>query len=651
MFFPKAMSEIELIVPSRDLLKVMRVLGGRGVFHQVDSAATTAEAQSKPDNTWQERASGYAALERRLQAITQNLDIDQAPIASSSPQDLAPLEDLTARVEAIEAEVKEKSDALASTRKRRESLAADRQQLEPVADISLDMRAFREMQFVFPILGRMPAANVSRLQTSLSRVPHLFLTLREDPERPVVWLAGTRSNQDVIQRAVRSAYLEPLALPEGYDGTPRAIIDRLDSEIAESESEIRELEKALASLAAQHRDELLKLAWDVHVSRKLTDAIGRFGRLRHTYVVLGWVPTENLEPLTARLREISKEVLIESAPANRQGDRRNVPVALGRSKLLRPFQMLVTTYARPKYGEIDPTWLMAVTFPLLFGAMFGDVGQGLVLAGLGALLASGRVKALKGMANLGGLILVCGLLAVVFGFLYGSLFGFEDILPAIWMQPLHNILSILVVSVAAGVLLLTVGFLIGIFNLWVARDWPHMIFGHTGIAGLTLYVSLLGLGATLGGLVPLPPVVFGVLAIVSGLAVMFSELLIRLLERERPLLEGGLATYAIQAPVELFESVISLLSNSLSYVRVGAFAVAHGGLSSAIFILALLVGPETSVGYWVVVVLGNMFIVGFEGLIVGIQTMRLSYYEFFSKFFSGGGMRFDPINLAAAEDD
>ncbi len=111
-----------------------------------------------------------------------------------------------------------------------------------------------------------------------------------------------------------------------------------------------------------------------------------------------------------------------------------------------------------------------------------------------------------------------------------------------------------------------------------------------------------------------------------------------------------MATYAIQAPVELFEAVVSLLSNSLSYVRVGAFAVAHGGLSSAIFILAKLVGPEFGVGYWVVVAIGNLFIVGFEGLIVGIQTMRLSYYEFFSKFFSGGGMRFEPLTLAPPED-
>ena len=103
--------------------------------------------------------------------------------------------------------------------------------------------------------------------------------------------------------------------------------------------------------------------------------------------------------------------------------------------------------------------------------------------------------------------------------------------------------------------------------------------------------------------------------------------------------------------MELFEAVIGLLSNSLSYVRVGAFAVAHGGLSSAIFILAKLVGHESSVGYWVVVAIGNLFIVGFEGLIVGIQTMRLSYYEFFSKFFTGGGMRFDPLTLTPGKDE
>ena len=651
MFFPKAMSEIELIVPSKDLLKVMRVLSGRGVFHQVDAASAAVQAQSKPDNAWQERASSFASLERRIQTVMQTLGIEPVAPTSADFQDVAQIDDIVPAVEAIERDVKQKSDALTEARKHVESLEGDRRQLEPVADIDLDMAALRESHYILPILGTMPAANVARMHTSLARVPHLFLTLRDDPQKPVVWLAGTRSNQDVLERAAKSAYLEPLNLPEHYHGTPREIIRELDSEISAADTTIAGLESDLASLSRSHQVGLTKLAWEVHASRTLTEAIGRFGRLRHTYVVVGWVPTQSLDELAARLRQVSRETLLESIPASRKGNKRNVPVALGTSNFLRPFRMLVTTYARPGYGEIDPTWLIALTFPLLFGAMFGDVGHGLLLVALGGLVSSRRVRTLRSLAGLGGLITICGLVGTAFGFLYGSIFGFEDILPALWMHPLQNILSILTVSVGAGVLLLTLGFLVGIFNSWVSRDWGHLIFGHNGVAGFTLYLSLLGLGASLAKLIPVPAAVFGVLAILAGLAIMFSEVFIHLVEGERPLIEGGIATYAIQAPVELFEAVIGLLSNSLSYVRVGAFAVAHGGLSSAIFILAKLVGPESSVGYWAVVAIGNLFIVGFEGLIVGIQTMRLSYYEFFSKFFTGGGMRFDPLTLTPEKDE
>jgi len=213
-------------------------------------------------------------------------------------------------------------------------------------------------------------------------------------------------------------------------------------------------------------------------------------------------------------------------------------------------------------------------------------------------------------------------------------------------------LDILIVAVAAGVVLLIFGFLIGIFNYARARNTGHLLFGHNGIAGLLLYVSVLGLGASAMGAIPVPTIVFIVLAGVAAIALMFAEVFIHLVEGHRPLYEGGLFTYLIQAGVELFEVVISLLSNTLSYVRVGAFAVAHGGLSAAIFILAeLFSGFLGPIGYWFVVIGGNLFIVGFEGLIVGIQTMRLSYYEFFGKFFTGGGMRFEPLVLTPAKNE
>jgi V/A-type H+-transporting ATPase subunit I len=290
---------------------------------------------------------------------------------------------------------------------------------------------------------------------------------------------------------------------------------------------------------------------------------------------------------------------------------------------------------------------MMFMFPFLFGAMFGDLGQGIVLALLGGLLVSKRVKALRGMAGLGGVILACGLVASVFGILYGSFFGFEEVIQPLWMAPVKNILTILEIAIGAGVILLSLGYILGVINAWTARDWPKLLFEHSGLPGLLLYWSLLGIGATfLLPNFPVSRIVFIILAVIMVVIVAFSEVWKHLFEGHRPLIEDNIFIYLIQVFFEMLEVMISYLSNSLSYVRVGAFAVAHGGLSAAIFILAELVGGGGhGIGYWIVVVLGNLFIVGFEGLIVGIQTMRLSYYEFFSKFFTGGGTKYEPLSI------
>jgi V/A-type H+-transporting ATPase subunit I len=310
--------------------------------------------------------------------------------------------------------------------------------------------------------------------------------------------------------------------------------------------------------------------------------------------------------------------------------------------------MLVNTYARPRYGELDPTWLIAITFPLLYGAMFGDLGQGLVLALVGWLLSSRKVKALRSMASLGGLITACGLVAAVFGVLYGSVFAFEDIIHPLWIRPTENILTILIIAIGAGLVILSIGFLLGIYNAWRMKEWSKMLLDHNGIVGLVFYWSLLGVVGTAAGLLPIPTTVFVVLLAISGFVIMFAEVFKHLMEGHRPLIEGGFGTYFIQAFFELFEAVITYVSNSLSYVRVGAFAVAHGGLSAAIVGMA---GTGGGIGFWITIVIGNVVILLLEGLIVGIQTMRLSYYEFFSKFFTGGGARFEPLSLYPVKED
>jgi V/A-type H+-transporting ATPase subunit I len=644
MFYPQEMVEVEIIVPEAAAVTVTRDLVDEGILHQVDASYLSSKAAGEPADGWSQKSSAYAELERRIVPLMQALGIAEGTPTAADSASMLDTEAAGSTVEQLEHELQDIIKKRDEEQKRLELLRSYVQQLDPIGQIDLDVSLLRAPCHIFSTLGTMPVQNVERLRTSLERIPFVLLTLRRDARQAVVWLLGRQADTDILERAARSAYLNPLDLPSTYQGTPAQIIHAVQEDIQQTQGRLAVEKGTIAELHALRQEQLQTLLWRVRASHLVTDAITRFGRLHYTYLIVGWVPAARLEGLTQRLKGLSGEVFVRANPFKRAEAGQNVPVALTNPRLLRGFQNLLTTYGWPRYQEIDPTVVIAVTFPLLFGAMFGDVGHGLVLALAGMLVASRKVRALAGAADLGLAVAICGFSAMVFGLLYGSIFGFEDVFPALLFHPLNNIMQILLLSVAAGIVVLIVGFLMSIVNAYVARDWGRLLLSHNGLAGLMLYLSLLALvgGAALPRF-PVPKAVTAVLLIVSALAVMFSEPLGRLIDRERPLVQGGIGTYAVEAFFELFETLISLLSNSLSYIRVGAFAVAHGGLSGVVFILAKMMSPGQGLAYWIVVAAGNVFVIGFEGLIVGIQTLRLHYYEFFSKFFTGGGMRYTPL--------
>jgi V/A-type H+-transporting ATPase subunit I len=669
MFFPKEMSEVELIIPSKDLVAVTKALSGYGVFHQVDSANLGVEGLGP--NEWQDKTGSYSTLERRIQSIFQNVGLAEEYPAKAEMGSMVEMEAVRPQVDQIEGEVKTITDQLSDEKKRLELLESQLRQLEPIADVDVEVDALRKPTFMHSILGIVPAANISRLRTSLLRVPHVFFVLREDAQKPVVWILGSKNSSDILERAAKSAYLNPLSLPDGFAGTPEQITEMLRKEIESSKQKISGLEADLVKYGESHKTELKKLLWDVHISRVMADAIVRFGQLRHTYVVVGWVPTADLEDLITRLKEASREVLIETTRTSRSGHHANVPVALSQNKWLKPIQMLVGTYGHPSYGELDPTLLIAFTFPLLYGAMFGDLGQGLVLMILG-ILAHNKII-LKGMQSLGLLFVYCGASASVFGYLYGSVFGFEGHLVEEYLHfhlepvfsPIGNILGILSLAIDVGIVILMFSFLLGMLNNIRSMDWADLLFGHSGVAAFLFYICFLSvLGGFLGNTALAPkiavaihslPLPFAPLLIsVFGIFVMFGGFFRNMVEGHT-LIEGkgigGFAMFLVQSVMDLIETVISMLSNTLSFIRVGAFAVAHGGLSLAVYSIATLGGEQPGVGFWITILIGNGLIILLEGLIVYIQTMRLHYYEILGKFFHGGGMQFEPLKLSPSKED
>ncbi len=651
VFRPQTMKKVQIVVPESEVIPVTEALAASDVFYLARPEEMTTACLNCETDEWREWAGAFVELERRVLNVMQPLGIDEGPAPTKTPHLIAP-EVAELDVRHLEQEALSPVHELEEMERHLAQLQRYVTQLQPLVGLDIDLGSFRDLRYTFVMLGQMPVTNVERLQSSLEHIPHVLTTLQRTDRLATVVLFGLQRDAELLTRAARSAYLNPLTPPENYRGTPAEALQALREGIKRTRDHIEEQEEVIDHLCQVRIRHLRHLLWRLRASRTLVSTIATYGRLHYTYLISGWVPAAKLEVLQEQIRSVSAQTLIEDSQPRREEEGRVPVVQPSGTSLLEAFQGLVTNYGYPRYGEMDPTPVMAFTFPLIFGIMFGDVGHGLLLALLGWLLVSRKVPALRRLALLGPIVIACGVTSMLFGFLYGSIFGFEGLLEPLWLQPLEEINTVLLTAVGVGVGILSLGMVYNIINAVLAREWGELLFGHHGVSGLVFYWSLLGLAASffVGGFPLSRDLLFG-LVLLSGLALTFSGVLERLVHGQRPLVDDGLFTYIMQAIFELFETVISLLSNTLSYVRMGAFAVAHGALSVVVFILAELVGPGGGLTYWIVVVLGNLFVVGFEGVIVSIQTLRLEYYEFFSKFFSGSGEYRPPLSLVTPSEE
>jgi V/A-type H+-transporting ATPase subunit I len=284
-----------------------------------------------------------------------------------------------------------------------------------------------------------------------------------------------------------------------------------------------------------------------------------------------------------------------------------------------PFELFARLLGTPSRNEADPSRLLAVLAPLLFGYMFGDVGQGLILLLAGVLLQR-RWPVLR-------ILIANGFAAMLFGLVFGSVFGREDVLPALWLHPVEEPLPVLLVPLAGGVFILLLGLLLNaVESYWrgALRQWLQV-----EAAILLLYVSILA------SFIDPAAAWFGAVA----LAWYFSGSL------WHP--TAHLAATLLAAAGRLLENILQLLINTVSFVRVGAFALAHGGLSMAFIIMADATdNPATAL---LVLLLGNLLVIILEGLVVTIQTTRLILFEFFVRFLRGSGRMFRPLAAPTAD--
>lgn len=304
----------------------------------------------------------------------------------------------------------------------------------------------------------------------------------------------------------------------------------------------------------------------------------------------------------------------------------------------------------PRYSEVDPTPFVAVTYIILFGIMFADVGQGLVVALIGWLLWR-----FKRMA-VGRVLVPCGFSSAVFGCVFGSVFGFEHVLDPLYhalfgleekpIEVMQSSTTIMILgcSVAIGVVIIAISMMLNIYVCLRQKDYENGLFGPNGVAGLVFYLSVvLGLVCQLLLSLPVMNAAYILLLLVLPLLLMFlREPLGKLLARDPDWKPERMGEFIIQNFFELFEQLLSYLSNTMSFLRVAAFVLVHAGMMMAVFAIG---GMFQTVGYTVAVIVGNALVMGMECVLVVIQIMRLEFYEMFSRYYNGDGKPFRPLAL------
>ena len=534
-----------------------------------------------------------------------------------------------------------------------ESLEESRARISPFTDLNYNLSTILHFKYIRFRFGRIPKEYFQKFTDYVyDTIDTVYYKCSEDEE--YVWIVYfvPESISKKIDAIYASMHFERYLIPDEYEGTPLEAGEALDQKIGDMKNRIADLENKRRECLEKNRDAILAAAARLERYDKNFNVRKMAASTTHKsstfYILCGWMTKNQAAAFREEIKNDPDVFLI--VEENHGNVISKPPTKLKNPGIFRPFELFIRMYGLPSYEELDPTILIGITYSFLFGFMFGDAGQGLCLLAGGFLLY--RLKKM----SLAAIISCCGFFSTIFGLLFGSVFGFEDVITPLWLRPADamttlpfigklNTVFVVSISIGMGIILLTM--VLNIINSLREKDAEKLWFDTNGVAGLVFYGSLvLAVVLFMTGHVLPGSAVLAVMFGVPLLLMFFKEPLTAFLEKKaRTAAPGGKAMFVIQGFFELFEVLLSYFSNTLSFVRVGAFAVSHAAMMEVVLMLA---GAEAGSPNWLVVVLGNLFVCGLEGLVVGIQVLRLEYYELFSRFYRGSGREFKPYGKAGA---
>ncbi len=509
-------------------------------------------------------------------------------------------------------------------------------QLSPLKDLDIPLEDLFSFRYVSLRFGRMPRASYDKIMKH--GLPENTFLQTTTVDKKTVWCFYfcPRALRNRIDAYFNALFFEREEISDTAKGVPGAVIAEKTRLIENANKELSALYERYETIISSHKEHLL-IAYSRY--RFLSDAFALrkyAGRDAHLFYLYGWVPVRDARAFKEQMRGVENITVLSEDPVYDKSLR--PPTKIRNPWGINFFEQFVNMYGTPEYNEIDPTFLVAITYTLFFGIMFGDIGQGLVLCLIG-LFAWFKLK-----MPLGKIMTVIGVSSTCFGFFYGSLFGNEEIVKGFSYHVLEgdNTVFTLLFAAGVGILLIVGAMLLNIINGVRQRDFQKIFFDTNGLAGLVLFggnvtALLITFLAHRRVYTPLTVILLIVLPI---LMIFLREPLGKLCAGDSDWRPAKFGEYCMENLFELIEVFLSFLSNTISYVRIGAFAVSHAGMMLVVVSMSRMIGGAGGV---VVMVLGNILVIALEGLIVGIQGLRLQFYEFFSRFYKGEGRPYTPL--------
>jgi V/A-type H+-transporting ATPase subunit I len=559
------------------------------------------------------------------------IDHSPARLEAYCERGFIPIDAIEREYEELNHSFKDLKEDCSQARDRLKDCEHMKESLENILSVNVNVEQFFNLEFVKFRFGKIPKNALKTLDRWARDNEVILLPVSSDEKHCWLIYFTPDSSSDKVDGIMLSMQFERIRLSSELSGTPNDALDVINGAIARLRNRIAALTSQINSFISSKSDRLLHMYYSLIRINRNHEVRRNAMRSEHTFYICGWIPEEDLPELSRAASGNGSDMAVEEEPALVN---MKPPTELKNPGIFKHFETIVKMYGLPSYGEIDPTAFVAITFTLMFGVMFGDVGQGLVIFLIGLALISRR-------AALGGVFACAGASSMVFGGIYGSVFGNERIIPGL-LKPMEDKMTMLVAGIAIGLAFMAAATAMNVANGARDKNLARMFLDRNGVAGAVFHWTILAAGAqyALTGKTFIPVAAVVALASLAFLAIFFKEPIERLAEKKRFLQKSGNGMFFVQGFFEMVDMVLSMASNTLSFIRIGAFALSHAGLFIAFRSLSDLAGQAGGV---FVTIFANVLIVALEGLGVGIQCMRLEYYELFSRFFRGDGKAYRPL--------